>query len=140
MWVWSNRCALSAMTVFEAFGHGVNASERMRPYFFPFAGNQFAPTQVGRRNSYEGESLEVFQRVGAFIDMPEPADIDEAKALLARFRKSPAAIEAVDDFMLDFMTLVFVVEAGEQEFENPVRKLTRLKLERLRLSETIAGR
>ena len=39
---------------------------------------------------------------------------------------------AIDEFMLDFMTLVFVVETGEEGFEKPTRKLARTRLSKLK--------
>lgn len=61
-------------------------------------------------------------------------DVEEATALLRRFRgKSQAVTTAIDEFMLDFMTLVFVVETGEEGFEKPLRKLARTRLAKLKL-------
>ncbi|MBZ9872317.1 hypothetical protein LB542_15800 [Mesorhizobium sp. BR1-1-9] len=81
--------------------------------------------------------MEIFQKIEAFIDAPDADRIDEAKRLLAGFRKSETTIKAIDDFLLDFMTLVFVVESGEEEFQGSVRKLARLKLKKLKRIATI---
>ncbi|WP_244661778.1 hypothetical protein [Mesorhizobium huakuii] len=77
--------------------------------------------------------MDSFQRLEALLDSAGGDGIDEANALLRRFEgKSQEVTAAIDDFMLDFKTLVFVVEAGEEEFEKPVRQLARARLSRLR--------
>ena len=74
--------------------------------------------------------MDCFQRLEALVDSAGVDDVEEATALLRRFKgnKSPAVTAAIDEFMLDFMTLVFVVETGEEGFEKPLRKLVRTRL------------
>lgn len=77
--------------------------------------------------------MDSFQRLEALLDSAGSDGIDEANALLRRFKgKSQEVAAAIDDFMLDLKTLVFVVETGEEEFEKPVRQLARTRLSRLR--------
>ena len=77
--------------------------------------------------------MDSFQRLEALVDSAGVGDIEETKALLRRFKgRSETVTAAIDEFMLDFMTLVFVVEAGEEGFEKPTRKLARTRLSKLR--------
>ena len=77
----------------------------------------------------EEPRLDCFQRLEALVDSAGVDDVEEATALLRRFKgKSQAVTAAIDEFMLDFMTLVFVVETGEEGFEKPLRKLVRTRL------------
>ena len=76
--------------------------------------------------------MDCFQRLEALVDSAGVDDVEEATALLRRFKgKSQAVTAAIDEFMLDFMTLVFVVETGEEGFEKPVRRLARARLSKL---------
>ena len=80
-----------------------------------------------------GLELDSFQRLEALLDSAGGDGIDEANALLRRFKgKSQEVAAAIDEFMLDFKTLVFVVETGEEEFKKPVRQLASTRLSRLR--------
>jgi hypothetical protein len=80
-----------------------------------------------------GIELDRFQRLEALLDGANGDGIKEANALLRGFKgKSPEVTAAIDEFMLDFMTLVFVVETGEDEFEKPMRKLARTRLSNIR--------
>ncbi|MER9598277.1 hypothetical protein [Mesorhizobium sp. M0244] len=60
--------------------------------------------------------------------------IDKARVLLDQFKGNSETIaQAIDDFLLDFMTLLFVVEATRERFHNPARRLARIRLSRIRL-------
>jgi hypothetical protein len=41
--------------------------------------------------------------------------------------------DATDEFLIELMTLAFLVEAGLEAFHNPARRLARLRLSRLKL-------
>ncbi|TIS83829.1 MAG: hypothetical protein E5W88_29220, partial [Mesorhizobium sp.] len=57
--------------------------------------------------------LDCFQKLEALIDSADADGIEEANALLRRFKdRSEQTTRAIDEFMLDFKTLVFVVETG----------------------------
>ncbi|WP_292140593.1 hypothetical protein [Mesorhizobium sp.] len=59
--------------------------------------------------------MDCFQRLEALVDSAGVDDIEEATALLRRFKgRSREVAAAIDEFMLDFMTLVFVVETAKQ--------------------------
>ncbi|MBB6412271.1 hypothetical protein [Mesorhizobium sangaii] len=76
--------------------------------------------------------MDSFQRLEALIDSAGVDDVEEANALLHRFKgRSQKITAAIDEFMLDFMTLVFVVETSGEEFEKPIRKQARSRLSKL---------
>ncbi|WP_246135775.1 hypothetical protein [Mesorhizobium intechi] len=84
--------------------------------------------------------MDCFQRLEALVDSAGAGDVDEATALLRRFKgRSQAVDAAIDEFMLDFKTLVFVVETGEKAYEKPLRKLARTRLAILRHLVTVAA-
>ena len=79
-----------------------------------------------------GIQLDSFHRLEALIDSAGVDDVKEANALLRRFKGgSQDVTAAIDEFMLDFVTLVFVVEVGQDDFERPIRKLARTSLSTL---------
>ncbi|TPJ13230.1 hypothetical protein FJW04_20230 [Mesorhizobium sp. B2-7-3] len=81
----------------------------------------------------ENFRLDCFQKLEALVDGANADAIEEANALLRRFKdRSEQTTRAIDEFMLDFKTLVFVVEAGEEGFEKPIRKLARARLAKLK--------
>lgn len=78
--------------------------------------------------------MDCFKRVDALIDATSVEAIDNARVLLDQFKsKSETIAQAIDDFLLDFMTLLFVVEATRERFHNPARRLARIRLSRIRL-------
>ncbi|RNJ47329.1 hypothetical protein B5V01_24655 [Mesorhizobium erdmanii] len=88
----------------------------------------------------EEHRLDCFQRLEALIDSAGAGDVEEANALLRRFKgKSQAVDTAMEEFMLDFMTLVFVVETGEEGFEKPLRRLARTRLAILKHLVTVTA-
>ncbi|BCG72268.1 hypothetical protein MesoLj113a_34260 [Mesorhizobium sp. 113-1-2] len=77
--------------------------------------------------------MDSFQRLEALLDSAGGDGIDEANALLRRFKgKSQEVAAAIDEFMLDFKTLVFVVETGAEGSQKSLRELARVRLSRLR--------
>lgn len=84
--------------------------------------------------------MDCFQKLEALIDSAGVDDAEEATALLGRFKgKSQAVDTAIDEFMLDLMTLVFVVETGEERFEKPLRRLARTRLAILKHLVTVTA-
>ncbi|KQU89600.1 hypothetical protein ASD12_28220 [Mesorhizobium sp. Root102] len=73
--------------------------------------------------------METFQKLEVLLDTPGLNAVEEASALLHPLRETggPRA-EAIDHFILDFMTLIFVVEAGFEHFCPAARKLARTRL------------
>ncbi|RWA68000.1 hypothetical protein [Mesorhizobium sp.] len=72
------------------------------------------------------------EAVEALIGAANADGIEQARNLLARFRTSESLASAIDEFLLDFITLVFVVENKQESFENSLRRLTLLKLEKVK--------
>ncbi|TIN19093.1 MAG: hypothetical protein E5Y31_24875 [Mesorhizobium sp.] len=76
--------------------------------------------------------LDCFQRLEALIDSAGGDGVEEANALLRRFKgRSQVVTAAIDEFMLDFKTLVFVVDSGEEGFRKSLGKLARARLSKL---------
>ncbi|BAV46485.1 hypothetical protein MLTONO_1582 [Mesorhizobium loti] len=84
--------------------------------------------------------MDSFQRLEALLDSAGGDGIDEANALLRRFKgKSQEVAAAIDEFMLDFKTLVFVVETGEEGSQKSLRELARVRLSNLRQLLNVAA-
>ena len=84
--------------------------------------------------------MDCFQRLEALVDSAGGDGIEEANALLRRFKgKSQAVTAAIDEFMLDFKTLIFVVESGEEGFRKSLRKLARARLSKLEHLVSVAA-
>ncbi|MFK0692288.1 hypothetical protein ACFX5Q_29495 [Mesorhizobium sp. IMUNJ 23033] len=78
--------------------------------------------------------MECFERIEALIDTASADAIDTARVLLDRFKgKSETLAQAIDDFLLDLMTLAFVLQTARESFHNPARRLARMRLTRIRL-------
>lgn len=78
--------------------------------------------------------MDCFGRIEALIDAAGPDALDNARGLLDQFKgKSETIAQAIDDFLLDLMTLVFVVETTRERFHNPARRLARMRLTKIRL-------
>ena len=84
--------------------------------------------------------MDSFQRLEALVDSAGVDDVEEANALLRRFKgRSQEITAAIDEFMLDFKTLVFVVETGEEGFQKSLGKLTRARLLKLKQLVNVAA-
>ncbi|BCH19909.1 hypothetical protein [Mesorhizobium sp. L-2-11] len=79
--------------------------------------------------------MQIFDRVDALIDADDcRAAIEEARALLLQFeQRSDALTHAIDDLLLDLMTLSFIVESYGRGFEPLARTLARRRLAKVRL-------
>lgn len=78
--------------------------------------------------------MDCFTRLEALIDAGSADAVQEARALLRHLAAgSRAAFEAADEFLIELMTLAFLVEAGLEVFHHPARRLARLRLSRLKL-------
>ncbi|TIU38202.1 MAG: hypothetical protein E5W31_08785, partial [Mesorhizobium sp.] len=73
---------------------------------------------------FEGVSkLDCLQRIETLIDEASVDAIDKARVLLDEFNgRSETLAQAIHDFLLDLMTLVFVVETTRERFHNPARR------------------
>jgi hypothetical protein len=98
----------------------------------------FFEVEVGSRR--REDRVEGFKRIEALVDSAAAGDITEADALLRRFKaRSHTLAEAIDEFMLDFKTLVFVVEIGGDGLEKPIRAMARDKLSTIRQLVSVAA-
>jgi len=78
--------------------------------------------------------LDCFKRIEALIDAGGAGAVEEARMLLSQFKSgSNAASEAVDDFLIELMTLVFLVDAGREAFQNSARRLAYMRLSKVKL-------
>ncbi|MER9871257.1 hypothetical protein NKJ35_29580 [Mesorhizobium sp. M0136] len=87
--------------------------------------------------------MQIFDRISSLIDADDcQAAIEDARALLLQFgQKSDALTHAIDEFLLDLMTLAFIVECYGRGFELLARMLARRRLAKVRLlSGGVPGR
>ncbi|RWN29320.1 MAG: hypothetical protein EOR95_22315 [Mesorhizobium sp.] len=79
--------------------------------------------------------MHILDRLEALIEAHDcRAAIEEARALLLQFEQGPDALtHAIDDFLLDLMTLSFIVECYGRGFELLARTLARRRLAKVRL-------
>jgi hypothetical protein len=78
--------------------------------------------------------LEFINRLDALIETGGADAAAEARALLGNVKgRSRAVRQTVDDFLIDLMTVGFLVEAGLEAFQHPARRLARVRLLRLKL-------
>ncbi|MER9190990.1 hypothetical protein [Mesorhizobium australicum] len=86
--------------------------------------------------------MQIFDRISSLIDADDcQAAIEDARALLLQFgKKSDALTHAIDEFLLDLMTLAFIVECYGRGFELLARTLARRRLAKVRLLSEGIGR
>ncbi|MES0205029.1 hypothetical protein [Mesorhizobium sp. LNHC209A00] len=86
--------------------------------------------------------MQIFDRISSLIDAHDcQAAIEDARALLLQFgQKSDALTHAIDEFLLDLMTLAFIVECYGRGFELLARTLARRRLAKVRLLSGGVGR
>jgi hypothetical protein len=93
-----------------------------------------AAGSIYRLGGAERIDMDCFTRLEALIDAGSADAVQEARALLKHLAAgSRAAFDAADEFLIELMTLAFLVEAGLEAFHNPARRLARLRLSRLKL-------
>lgn len=82
-----------------------------------------------------GLKVKVFDRLEALLDAGEPqAALAEARTLLLEIeRRSNAVSSAIDDFLIDLMTLAFVTEAFGSHLAEAAGRLARRRLSKVRL-------
>ncbi|MER8562764.1 hypothetical protein [Mesorhizobium sp. M0578] len=78
--------------------------------------------------------MQIFDRIDSLIDAGDcRAAIQEARALLLQFEQRSDALTHAIDFLLDLMTLAFIVECYGRGFELLARTLARRRLAKVRL-------
>ncbi|WP_245425853.1 hypothetical protein [Mesorhizobium sp. WSM3862] len=81
--------------------------------------------------------MDCFRKLEALIDAGGANAVGEARALLAQLKdKSQGLAEAVDEFLLDMMTLDFLLESEREAFQNSARRLAHRRLTMVRLLST----
>ncbi|MEI9412282.1 hypothetical protein [Mesorhizobium salmacidum] len=76
--------------------------------------------------------LEIFERLEGLIDAPKGETVNDARAMLHQFESAMTA-DAIHQFLLDLMTLVFVAESADHNFLASVRKLAKIRLAVLKM-------
>ncbi|MBN9235851.1 hypothetical protein QV13_07605 [Mesorhizobium hungaricum] len=78
--------------------------------------------------------MDCFDKLEALIESGSADAVEQARALLCQVTaNSKAAARAVDEFLIDLMTLVFLVESGRDALQNSARRLARARLSKLKL-------
>lgn len=79
--------------------------------------------------------MQIFDRIDSLIDAEDfGAAIEETRTLLLQLeQRSDALTHAIDDFLLDLITLAFIVECYGRGFELLARTLARRRLAKVRL-------
>jgi len=101
-------------------------------------GNLFRPPRCWVRAVGAGVKLKVFDRLEALLDAGDPhAALEEARASMQQIEgQSNVVSRAIDDFLIDLMTLAFVTEAFGNHLADAARKLARRRLSKVRLLVT----
>ncbi|UCI10549.1 hypothetical protein [Mesorhizobium sp. B1-1-8] len=78
--------------------------------------------------------MDCFNTIEALIEAGGASAVAEARALLSQFKGSSQALsDAVDEFLLELMTLAFLLEAGREAFHHSARRSARIRLSRVKL-------
>jgi hypothetical protein len=79
--------------------------------------------------------VKVFDRLEALLDAGDPhAALEEARASMHQIEeRSNVVSRAIDDFLIDLMTLAFVTEAFGNHLTDAARNLVRRRLSKVRL-------
>ncbi|MBN9217700.1 MAG: hypothetical protein J0I79_07085 [Mesorhizobium sp.] len=78
--------------------------------------------------------MDSVDRLEALIAEGGPDAAAQARALLEGVKSaSRLGFDAVEEFLIELMTLAFAVEAGLEGFQDSARRLARMRLYRLKL-------
>ncbi|MBZ9885947.1 hypothetical protein LB535_26765 [Mesorhizobium sp. CA10] len=81
--------------------------------------------------------MDCFSKLEGLIDAGGANLVAESRALLAQIKgKSHDLAAAVDEFLLDMMTLEFLLEAEREAFHSSARRLARMRLTMVKLLST----
>ena len=83
----------------------------------------------------KGSKVQVFDRLEELLDAGDPhAALEEARASMREIEsRSTVVSRAIDDFLIDLMTLAFVTEAFGNHLVDAAHKLARRRLTKVRL-------
>ncbi|WP_051334094.1 hypothetical protein [Mesorhizobium sp. WSM3224] len=76
--------------------------------------------------------MEIFERLEALVDAPDAEAVNHARTMLRQVESIMTA-DAIQQFLLDLMTLVFVVECARHNFHASARKLVKVRLAMLKM-------
>ena len=78
--------------------------------------------------------MDCFDKLEALIESGGVDAVERARVLLGQITvESKAAAQAVDELLIDLMTLSFLVEGGREALQISARRLARARLSKLRL-------
>ncbi|PBC02666.1 hypothetical protein [Mesorhizobium sp. WSM3860] len=81
--------------------------------------------------------LDCFRKLETLIEAGGANAVGEARALLAQLKgKSQGLAEAIDEFLLDMMTLDFLLETEREAFQTSARHLAHRRLSMVKLLST----
>ncbi|TIV45826.1 MAG: hypothetical protein E5V96_09845 [Mesorhizobium sp.] len=80
------------------------------------------------------QALDCFNKLESLIDAGGTNAVEEARTLLRRFEGCSQLVStAIDDLLIELMTLVFLVEGGSEPSQNSARRLARIRLSKVKL-------
>ncbi|MET3523859.1 hypothetical protein [Mesorhizobium abyssinicae] len=83
--------------------------------------------------------MDCFKKIEALIEAGGATAVEEARALLSHHRGGSQAIaEAVDEFLIDLMTVIFLIDAGREA--NSAQRLTRMRLSKVKLLSPVLSK
>ncbi|MDX8448297.1 hypothetical protein [Mesorhizobium captivum] len=78
--------------------------------------------------------MDPFSRLETLIETGGADAVDQARTLLSSLAgSSKLADDAVDEFLIEMMTLAFLAESGRDPLQTAARRMARLRLSRLKI-------
>lgn len=77
--------------------------------------------------------MDPFSRLEALIETGGADAVDQARTLLSSVAGSKLDPHAVDEFLIEMMTLAFLAEGGLASLQTAARRMARLRLSRLKI-------
>lgn len=78
--------------------------------------------------------MDCFDKLDALIESGGVDAVEQARPLLGQITvESKAVARAIDEFLIDLMTLVYLIESDREALQNSARRLARARLSKLRL-------
>jgi hypothetical protein len=78
--------------------------------------------------------LDYLDRIEALINAGGENTVEEVRTLLNQFKnKSQRVAVAIDELLLELMTLTFLVAACREAFQHSARRLVHMRLSKLKL-------
>ncbi|MGX5844159.1 hypothetical protein ACWGTI_25910 [Mesorhizobium sp. ArgA1] len=78
--------------------------------------------------------MDCFNKLESLIDAGGTNAVAEARTLLRQFEGCSQLVStAIDDLLIELMTLVFLVDGGREASQNSARRLARIRLSKVKL-------